>query len=97
MPRPFQALKLLPFASGIAAMGARSGVRVLVIAASAWAAIAVANADRFSLRDDSQCADTPNAETAVAACTRLYENGTLGPLNRAIALERSSAKVSRPI
>jgi tetratricopeptide (TPR) repeat protein len=91
MARPFQALKLPPFALGMAAMGARSGVGVLVIAASAWAAIAVANADRFSQRDDSQCADTPNAETAIAACTQLYESGTLGPLNRAIALGNRGA------
>ena len=44
-----------------------------------------------SYRDDSQCADTPNAETAIAACTRLYESGTLGPSNRAIALGNRGA------
>jgi tetratricopeptide (TPR) repeat protein len=65
---------------------------VLVIAASAWTVIASpANADRFSYRDDGQCADTPNAETAIAACTHLYENGTLGPINRAIALGNRGA------
>ena len=74
---PIRALKLLPLALGIAAT---------------WAAIAtVANADRFSYRDDSQCADTPNAATAIAACTRLYESGTLGPPNRAIALGNRGA------
>ena len=77
---PIRALKLLPLALGIAAT---------------WAAIAtVANADRFSYRDDSQCADTPNAETAIAACTRLYESGTLGrqtgPSPSAIEEQRQS-------
>ena len=77
MSMPIRALKLLPLAMGIAAT---------------WAAIAtVANADHFSYRDDSQCADTPNAETAIAACTRLYESGTLGPSNRAIALGNRGA------
>jgi tetratricopeptide (TPR) repeat protein len=79
-------------ASGIAAMRASSAAGVLIIAASAWAAIApAASVDRFSYRDDSQCADTPKAETAIAACTRLYENGTLGPRNRAIALGNRGA------
>ncbi len=74
---PIRALKLLPLALGIAAT---------------WAAVAtVANADHFSYRDNSQCADTPNAETAIAACTRLYESGTLGPSNRAIALGNRGA------
>ena len=77
MSMSIRALKLLPLAMGIAAT---------------WAAIAtVANADHFSYRDDSQCADTPNAETAIAACTRLYESGTLGPSNRAIALGNRGA------
>ena len=70
---------------------ARSGARVLTVAASAWAVASAANADHFSYRDDSQCADTPNAETAIAACTRLYESGTLGPSNRAIALGNRGA------
>ncbi len=84
------ALRLLPF--GIAATKASWPAAVLVIAASVWTVIASpANADRFSYRDDSQCADTPNAETAIAACTRLYDNGTLGLLNRAIALGNRGA------
>ena len=65
---------------------ARSGARVLTVAASAWAVASVANADHFSYRDDHQCAETPDAEAAIEACTRLYENSSLGPRNRAIAL-----------
>ena len=65
---------------------ARSGARVLTVAASAWAVASVANADHFSYRDDHQCAHTPNADAAIEACTRLYESGSLGPRNRAIAL-----------
>jgi tetratricopeptide (TPR) repeat protein len=68
-----------------------SVARVLTVAASAWAVASAANADRFSYRDDRQCADTPNAETAIAACTRLYESATLGPSNRAIALGNRGA------
>src|SRR5690349_19028037 len=66
--------------------GARSGARVLTVAASVWAVTSVANADHFSYRDDHQCAHAPDAEAAIEACTRLYENGSLGPRNRAIAL-----------
>ena len=64
----------------------RTAAWVLTVAASAWAVASVANADHFSYRDDHQCADTPDAEAAIEACTRLYENGSLGPRNRAIAL-----------
>jgi tetratricopeptide (TPR) repeat protein len=70
---------------------ARSAVRFLAVAASAWVVASAANADRFSYRDDRECAHTPNAEAAIAACTRLYESGTLGPLNRAIALGNRGA------
>ena len=65
---------------------ARSAVRLLAVAASAWVVASAANADRFNYRDDRECAHTPNADAAIAACTRLYESGTLGPRNRAIAL-----------
>jgi tetratricopeptide (TPR) repeat protein len=41
--------------------------------------------------DDRRCADTPNAEAAIAACTRLYENEGLGSRNRAIALGNRGA------
>jgi len=70
---------------------ARSAVRLLAVAASAWVVASAANADRFSYRDDRECAHTPNVEAAIAACTRLYESGTLGPLNRAIALGNRGA------
>jgi tetratricopeptide (TPR) repeat protein len=70
---------------------ARAAARVLTVAASAWAVAPGANADRFSYRDDRQCADTANAESAIAACTRLYESATLGPANRAIALGNRGA------
>ena len=74
---------LIPFARF---RRARSAVRLLAVAASAWVVASAANADRFSYRDDRECAHTPNADAAIAACTRLYESGTLGPRNRAIAL-----------
>jgi tetratricopeptide (TPR) repeat protein len=63
----------------------------LTVAALALAIAPAANADTFSYRDDRQCADTPNAETAIAACTRLYESAALGPSNRAIALGNRGA------
>jgi tetratricopeptide (TPR) repeat protein len=65
---------------------ARSAVRLLAVVTSAWVVASAANADRFSYRDDRECAHTPNADAAIAACTRLYESATLGPRNRAIAL-----------
>ena len=75
-----------------AAKRASSVVKVLMIAASVGAATAsTANADHFSYHDDSQCADTPNADTAIAACTRLYESGSLSPRNQAIALGNRGA------
>jgi tetratricopeptide (TPR) repeat protein len=70
---------------------ARSAASALTVAALAMAVTPTANADIFSYRDDRQCADTPNAETAIAACTRLYESATLGPSNRAIALGNRGA------
>ena len=79
---------LIPFARF---RRARSAVRLLAVAASAWVVASAANADRFSYRDDRECAHTPNAEAAIATCTRLYESGTLGPLNRAIALGNRGA------
>jgi tetratricopeptide (TPR) repeat protein len=42
-------------------------------------------------RDDKICADTTNAEAAIQACTRLYENRGLGKRNRAIALGNRGA------
>jgi tetratricopeptide (TPR) repeat protein len=42
-------------------------------------------------RDDKTCADTTDAEAAIKACTRLYENRGLGKRNRAIALGNRGA------
>lgn len=47
---------------------------------------------RSSLRSaDQECADTANAETAISACTGLFENRGLGRRNRAIALGNRGA------
>src|SRR5262245_53742072 len=46
---------------------------------------------RGSRGDDAECANTPKAEAAIAACTRLYENEGLGSRNRAIALGNRGA------
>src|ERR1043165_9648956 len=70
---------------------ASSAANALTVEALALAIAPAANADTFSYRDDRQCADTPNAETAIAACTRLYESAALGPSNRAIALGNRGA------
>jgi tetratricopeptide (TPR) repeat protein len=70
---------------------ARTAIRVLTVAALAWPVASVAHADHFSYRDDRQCAHAPEAEAAIEACTRLYETGSLGPRNRAIALGNRGA------
>lgn len=41
--------------------------------------------------DDQECSNTPNAENAIAACTRLYQNRGLGLRDRAIALGNRGA------
>jgi len=41
--------------------------------------------------DIASCADSPKAEAAVAACTRLYEDGGLDARNKAIALGNRGA------
>jgi tetratricopeptide (TPR) repeat protein len=47
---------------------------------------------RSTLRStDKECADTANAEAAISACTRLYDNRGLGRRNRAIALGNRGA------
>lgn len=59
------------------------------LAAGAWPDPGAA---RSSLRsNDKACADTANAEAAIAACTQLYENRGLGRNNRAIALGNRGA------
>jgi tetratricopeptide (TPR) repeat protein len=45
--------------------------------------------------DDAICANTPEPEKAVAACTRLYENEGLGRRNRAIALGNRAAALKQ--
>ena len=62
---------------------------VSLLLAAGWPSDAAA---RSSLRgEDKECADTANAEAAIAACTRLYENRGLGRNNRAIALGNRGA------
>jgi tetratricopeptide (TPR) repeat protein len=45
--------------------------------------------------DDATCANTPEPEAAIAACTRLYENEGLGRRNRAIALGNRAAALKQ--
>ena len=62
---------------------------VSLVFAAGWLGDAMA---RSSLRsEDKECADTANAEAAIAACTRLYDNRGLGRRNRAIALGNRGA------
>jgi len=46
---------------------------------------------RVGQDDIASCADSPKAEAAVAACTRLYEDGGLDARNKAIALGNRAA------
>jgi tetratricopeptide (TPR) repeat protein len=62
----------------------------LVLAASAFST-EVSARGRVSQGDVTQCADSPKAEAAVAACTRLYEDGGLDNRNKAIALGNRGA------
>ncbi len=62
----------------------------LVLAASAFLT-EVSARGRVSQDDIAQCADSPKAEAAVAACTRLYEDGGLDNRNKAIALGNRGA------
>ena len=61
----------------------------LIIGALGWNTGAAARSGVGS--EDKQCADTANAEAAIAACTRLYDNRGLGSRNRAIALGNRGA------
>ena len=45
--------------------------------------------------EDATCANTPEPEAAVAACTRLYDNEGLGRRNRAIALGNRAAALKQ--
>lgn len=62
----------------------------LILAACAFSSEAWARG-RVSQGDITQCADSPKAEAAVAACTRLYEDGGLDARNKAIALGNRGA------
>jgi tetratricopeptide (TPR) repeat protein len=61
----------------------------LIIGALGWNAGAAARS--VVGNEDKDCADTANAEAAIAACTRLYDNRGLGLRNRAIALGNRGA------
>ena len=50
-----------------------------------------ANAYARGGADSQKCADTPDSEAAIAACTRLVEAGGLGAHNRAIVLGNRAA------
>jgi len=68
--------------------------RVIVTAVVVLVACAVshgASARRVSQDDIASCADSPKAEAAIAACTRLYEDGGLDARNKAIALGNRAA------
>lgn len=68
---------------------------MLVAAAVALAACAVSSEawarGRVSQDDIAQCADLPKAEAAIAACTRLFEDGGLDAHNKAVALGNRGA------
>ena len=80
-------------ARDVAHRGAKTAtlaVAVLMLAAPGVLTASWARA-RVSQADIAQCADSPKAEAAVAACTRLYEDGGLDPRNKAIALGNRAA------
>lgn len=62
-----------------------------VLLAVSACATEVSARGRVSQDDITQCADSPKAEAAVAACTRLYEDGGLDARNKAIALGNRGA------
>jgi tetratricopeptide (TPR) repeat protein len=72
-----------------------AGVATVIAAAFLLAATAFSTEaggrERVSQDDIAQCADSPKAEAAVAACTRLYEDGGLDAHNKAIALGNRGA------
>ncbi len=61
----------------------------LIAAAAGWPSGVLARSEIGG--EDQRCADTANAEAAIAACTRLYDNRGLGLRNRAIALGNRGA------
>jgi tetratricopeptide (TPR) repeat protein len=62
---------------------------IVLVVLAGWTTMAPAHSQVG--RDDRACADTTNAEGAIQACTRLYENRGLGKRNRAIALGNRGA------
>ncbi len=70
------------------------GPAIVAAAVTLGACAVIGNAQargRVSQDDIAQCADSPKAEAAVAACTRLYEDGGLDARNKAIALGNRAA------
>jgi tetratricopeptide (TPR) repeat protein len=63
---------------------------IVLIVLAGWTAMSSTAYSQVS-RDDRACANTTNAEAAIKACTRLYENRGLGKRNRAIALGNRGA------
>src|ERR1044072_1258079 len=62
---------------------------IVLVVLAGWTTMSPAH--RQVSRDDRACADTTDAEAAIKACTRLYENRGLGKRNRAIALGNRGA------
>lgn len=62
---------------------------IVLVVLAGWTAMSPAHSQVS--RDDRACADTTDAEAAIKACTRLYENRGLGKRNRAIALGNRGA------
>lgn len=65
-----------------------AAVAVLIMCALSSGASA---RSRVSQDDIASCADSPKAEAAVAACTRLFEDGGLDARNQAVALGNRAA------
>jgi tetratricopeptide (TPR) repeat protein len=63
------------------------------VLAAGWHTCAVARSALGG--EDRECADTANAENAIAACARLAENRGLGRRNRAIALGNRGAALKQ--
>ena len=67
----------------------RAPLTIVLVVLAGWTAMWPAHSQVG--RDDRACADTTDAEAAIKACTRLYENRGLGKRNRAIALGNRGA------
>ena len=74
----------------------RSAANRAILAAAVLLAVCAGSQEasargRVGQDDIASCADSPKAEAAVAACTRLYEDGGLDARNKAIALGNRAA------